>query len=673
MTNSDFLAEVLGPLDAGEYGWVCAFAASPETGEWGGRAYRGEPTQASLIDKASDLNTYFSCAVFSGFEGAKWARTKGTFARLAALVVDDIDPESVLGGFTWALQTSPGKWQVGWSLDQDDADTRNLELIDRVMAALSARGKLGGNDSSGNAAMRYCRLPVGTNTKPRAAGPWRHQLAHWNPQVRWTMEDACASVGIDLDTLRGVNVQAKERPQTPPSAEALSSLIAPLSERSYHQSITTLAASMVASGMFPGAVVDYLYGLMDSIRPDGPAEEIRRWEVRRAEIPRAVKSAEKFAPAERAPVSVTVELNRAPKPDSGDMTALDWTVLAQTPPEAPDFLVEGWLPQRTTTLLAANGGVGKSNLALQLAVALATGNDWLGLAAKPAPVLLLSAEDEARIVHFRVSNICDEVGIGLPDLRDRLVCYDMSAVDSTLWREGTTERMQWLADMVRFHGSRAVIIDNASDVFAANENDRAQVRGFLRCLNMIAAANDAAILLLAHVDKASIRTTDGKDTQSTFSGSTAWNNSVRSRWAMTRDKDRVILAHEKSNLGAQQDAIELEFDPKSKVFRRYGDVMSTAVARSALRTAHRKTVLKAFEEADRQGQRVSLSDRANNSAKKVVERLGMMPAISKADFDSLLSWCRQDGLLAPVPYTQANGTSSSHLAITDAGRAVASL
>jgi len=672
MTNSDFLAEVFGDFNPGEYAWVCTFAASPDMGEWAGRPYRGEATQARLLDGAVDLNAYFSCAVFSGFEGRGWARTKGTFSRLAALVVDDIDPESVLGGYTWSIQTSPGKWQVGWALDADDPDTRDLALIDRIMSALSARGKLGGNDSSGNAAMRYCRLPVGTNTKPRAAGPWRHQLSAWYPQIRWTLDDACAAVGINLDTLRGVQVERKAS-AAPVAHEALQSLVAPLEERSYHQSITSLAASMVGSGMFPGAVVEYLYALMDLIRPEGPPEEVRRWETRRAEIPRAVKSAEKFAPEERTGPQVTVNLASPPERVQNDLSALDWTLLAQTPPEAPTFLIDGWLPRRTTTLLAANGGVGKSNIALQLAVGLATGSEWLGLSCERVPVMVISAEDEARIVHFRVSNICAEADVSLPSLRDQLICYDMTALDCTLWREGATDRMQWLADIVRQHRVGAVIIDNASDVYASNENDRSQVRGFLRCLNMIAAATDCAILLLAHVDKASVRMGAGNDTDSTFSGSTAWNNSVRSRWAMTRDKDRVVLAHQKSNLGPQQPAIEVEFDNTAKVFRRFGDVPGTAAARNALRKTHRTQILRAFAEADSQGVRVATSDRARMNARRWMEQVGMLPDCGKDELESLLAWCRRDGLLATVAYQQRNGASNMHLAITDAGRAVLAL
>lgn len=675
MTNSDFLGEVLGPLEPGQYGWVCAFAASPEQGEWSGRAYVGEATQALLIDRADALNTYFSCAVFSGFDGAEWKRNKTTFHRLAALVVDDIDPESVLGGFTWALQTSPGKWQLGWALDETDPDTRDLVLIDRVMSALSARGKLGGNDSSGNAAMRYCRLPVGTNTKPRAAGPWRHQLSAWNPQIRWTLEDSCAAVGIDLDSLRGVSMPVKAQRDAPVATDALQSLIAPLSERSYHQSITSLAASMVGSGMFPGAVVQYLYALMDSIRPDGPAEEVRRWETRRAEIPRAVKSAEKFAPPERAPASVTINLggdSESVAEIKDDLTALDWTVLEQTPPEAPEFLVDGWLPRRTTTLLSANGGVGKSNVALQLAVAMAVGVDWLGIETRRSRVLILSAEDEARVVHFRVANICANAKVSLSSLRDDLICYDMSAIDSTLWREGATDRMQWLADMTRKHEVDVVIIDNASDVFAGNENDRAQVRGFLRCLNMIAAGTDCAILLLAHVDKASVRMTVGKDTDSTFSGSTAWNNSVRSRWAMTREKERLILAHEKSNLGPRMEKIELEFDPSAKVFRRFGEVAGAASARNALRAARRREVLAAFEQAFQQDVRVSAAERANMNVRKCVQRFSSVE-LERDEIESIVAACRREKLLETVSVKQKNGSSSQYIQISSAGRAVLSL
>ncbi len=108
-------------------------------------------------------------------------------------------------------------------------------------------------------------------------------------------------------------------------------------------------------------------------------------------------------------------------------------------------------------------------------------------------MLVISAEDEARTVHFRVANICKDQSVEMSQL-DGLAVYDLTQQDCVLWRDGhATARMQWLADKVVKHRADVVIIDNASDVFLANENDRAEVRGFMRCLNMVASATGSAV------------------------------------------------------------------------------------------------------------------------------------------------------------------------------------
>ncbi len=123
---------------------------------------------------------------------------------------------------------------------------------------------------------------------------------------------------------------------------------------------------------------------MDAVRPTGPEEEVRRWEARRAEIPRAVRSAEKFAPDTRKPPSITVNL--APPVEQqetkSDIEPMDWEVLDALEPEPPAWRLDGWLPEGTVTLLAANGGVGKSNLSLQLGVALVHGQQFMDIATK---------------------------------------------------------------------------------------------------------------------------------------------------------------------------------------------------------------------------------------------------------------------------------------------------
>lgn len=687
MTNSDFLAEVYGHLGDNEFGWITNFRADPSNAPplvWGGRFYKGTPNQAALIDNAGEDNTYFCTAVLKPTEDGEFFRRKDCFVRLAVLTLDDVPLEDI-DNCSYAIQTSPGKHQVGIFLDCDDPDTYNRQLVDRVMQAFAARGR--SNDASGNACVRFVRCIVGTNTKPRAAGPWKVQLVTWAPNIRWTLADACAAFGVDLDNLRMAAAIERTGSSTKGAGtgthagEMIASLTDPQPEqRAYHDNITRLAASLISGGMFPGAAVEFLYSLMDQAKPSTrEEEELRRWETRRAEIPRAVKSAEKFAPEERKPPQITVNLS-LPQDDQrveeggsssepGTLAPMDWTVLSNTEPEPTHWRVEGWLPERTVTLLSANGGVGKSNLSLQLSVAGVLGHEFVGVPTKRSRVMVISGEDEGRTVHFRVANICSDVGIEMSVLQGQLIVYDMTQTDCVLWRNGApTERMQWLADAVVRHRVDVLVIDNASDVFADNENDRTAVRGFMRCLNLISNKTGVATLLLAHVDKASVRAGAGLDSNSTFSGSTAWNNSARSRWAMVREDNAVVIRHEKCNLGPLQEEIRLEFDAQAKVFKRFGTSPGNQLAQTVMRNAHRAAILRLLSQADNAGQRLSMKLRSNNNAYVILRKSQDFPRIPRDDFFSILYDMQREGLITEVEYTH-DRKKHLRIALTPAGEA----
>ena len=87
-----------------------------------------------------------------------------------------------------------------------------------------------------------------------------------------------------------------------------------------------------------------------------------------------------------------------------------------------------------------------------------------------------------------------------------------------------------------------MIFDNASDCYDADENSRRQVRQFTRYLTSAVKAHDGAMLLLAHIDKVGARYGAGKNS---YSGSTGWHNSARSRLALVDDE----LRQEKLNVG----------------------------------------------------------------------------------------------------------------------------
>ena len=655
--NSEFLSAAYGPLGDNTFGWTCAFTADPHNAPpdiWSGSFWRATDRQVEMLDRRGEQNTYFSVSRLNAPR-----RSKSAFHSLAVLVADDADPTELNGRPSYVIETSPGNHQIGVFLDPADPATQDLEVIDRLMSAM-ADARLIKADASGNNAVRYCRLPVGRNTKGGAAHEVR--LSVWNPDQRLTLDDAASVFGIDLSALepRQLAPAAPAGPAEPDWAALVQQVV---TGEAYHGPLLSLSAKLAASGAGGGAIVNLLRGLMDAA-PD----RSDRWQSRYHEIPRMVSGADRYRPAAPAPVTITLGGAQAAPARPSDLAPLDWSALAGTAPEPPEWLVQGWMPRRTTTLLAANGGVGKSNLSLQLAACLGLGRPFMSIdPVAPCRVLVLSAEDEARTVHFRLSNVAADLGVGLADLEGRVFAYDLTQQDCVLWREGgVTARMQWLADTVARHQAQAVIIDNASDVFSANENDRAEVRGFMRALNAIAQASGAGVLLLAHVDKASVRMGAGADTNSTFSGSTAWNNSARSRWAMTREEDAVVLRHEKCNFGALQPPIRLEFDPGARVFKRFGEVTASAAARNVLRSSNRGAILKLLAATVQAGQRVSLSKTANNSAWIVLSGSKNFPAIDRRDFWSMLFDMQREGLIEVTSY-EKNRKRFEAIAMTAAG------
>ena len=672
VTNSEFLEAVYGSFGAGTHGWIACFRGDPNAvsaDAWAGQPWLSTANQRLLIDKRVEDNNYYAVARLSMGEG-KPRRVKSNFNSLAVLVADDANKFELNGSPSFIIETSPGKYQIGAILDESDPDTRDAKLIDAVMQAM-ADAELINADASGNNAVRYCRVPTGTNGKGGRNVPV--QLEEWNPGNKYTLEDAVALFGLDLDAIRERASRVTQRviSDAPSDAENAELMRRILSGESYHDPLMKLSAKLVASGASGGAVVNHLRGIMDAARPGSPGE-LERWQARYNEIPRMVQGAERFRPEQLPAVTISLggkAVTSEPQA-SAELAPMNWSALSGTSPEPAVFRWRGWLPARTTTLLSANGGVGKSNLSLQLAASLALGAKFLGDEMEPARVLVVSAEDEARTVHFRLSNICADLGVSLADLDGRLVAYDLTQVDCVMWREGgPTARMQWLADVVEQHQADVVIVDNVSDVFNANENDRAEVRGFMRSFNAIAQHAGAAMLLLAHVDKASVRMGAGNDTNSTFSGSTAWNNSARSRWAMTREGDAISLRHEKCNLGALQEGIQLEFDPAAKVFRRFGQVPGAQAARQLLRNSQRDAVFKLVASAIRATQRLSLSPQSNNNAYTVVRGSSNFPkTLKRGDFFSMLHDFIREGLLEEVEYQVGRSSKTARaLGLTEAG------
>lgn len=486
MHNSAFLSALYGELGPNQYGWTTAFASDPNKANptvWGGNAYLGTDNEAAIIDRRQEDNTFYCVAVLKT-DGDKRLRNKETFDRLAVLLADDIDPNELNAMPSFVIQTSPHKSQVGVLIDPDDEDARDLPLIDAILQRMAADGLYTG-DPSGNSATRYARLPVGSNTKARAEGPFATQLLKAKMGY-YSLRDACATFGLDLDDIRQSAGKAKIETQiktsSGDSSELYKALINPdLTQRAYHDALLKLSSSMVASGMHRGAVVNHLRSIMYASKPTEGGEQMERWLSRTgSELIRMVESAGKFAPDDvGAPVApakliMTMEQLKAATMDV-------------------DFLVHNYIPENAIMCLFGASSTFKSFVALSSALHIASGMDWLGQRTKQGPVLYCAAEGGAGI--YRRAAAWAKVYLDgaefVPNFSVVTLPMNLTAKD-----EMAALRME-IAEMPV--PPVLIVLDTVAQLYGGgDENDASKISEFCRAIGQHLRAPFGATVMLIH-------------------------------------------------------------------------------------------------------------------------------------------------------------------------------
>lgn len=231
--------------------------------------------------------------------------------------------------------------------------------------------------------------------------------------------------------------------------------------------------------------------------------------------------------------------------------------------------VPEWLPDGAVTSLYGDGGLGKSLVAQQLITAAATSRPWLGLPVTPCRTLGVFCEDPADELHRRQAAINADLGVDMGDLENMLLVSRVADENLLMTfdhdgRGQPTPLMQAVAARAKEFGAQLVVIDPAADCFGGNENIRNQVRQFIAMLTRLAMDIGGAVLLCAHPSVDGLRSGHG------FAGSTAWNNSVRSRLYLDRppcdssDDDshpstteERVLSRKKANYAGAGEAIKL--------------------------------------------------------------------------------------------------------------------
>lgn len=285
ITNQDFLATLFDGLRNDEVCWTCAFPEPPDSNP----NWKGRKTYLDDVQETPFANAYISVAAFK--QGAR-GRKKDWFSRLFAVVLDDVDGVPLEP--TWRLQTSANSYQAGYLLDNPIDD---FELAKRLTDAIAHAG-LAKADSSGNNTVRYVRLPVGYNNKLDYGKTFQCQLVTWRPELRYSIDQLCDSLGLTLERQQKVT-SASCTPRRPES-EYLEMQDKIRSGEDYHTPVARIAARRLANGLSERATVEELQALMNA----STGERDSRWQCRYDDIPRAVRTALKFKPDPDDPVAM---------------------------------------------------------------------------------------------------------------------------------------------------------------------------------------------------------------------------------------------------------------------------------------------------------------------------------------------------------------------------------
>ena len=329
--------------------------------------------------------------------------------------------------------------------------------------------------------------------------------------------------------------------------------------------------------------------------------------------------------------------------------------LVGAPPER-QWVWEGFIPAGYVSSLYGDGGTGKTLMAQQLATVVSVGDSAGHETEKPhlfdkniqnGPVLMLLSEDDHDEIWRRQVDINQAIGCTMEQLGD-LHIISGSGRDNLLMefdkKAGKLRPLhEHLLDLAKRIKPVLIVIDNAADTFGGEENQRCAVTQFMKvALGGIAYKTQAAVLLIAHPS------VHGKDSGSGFAGSTAWNNSVRSRLYLSgMDKkedgfnpDFRTLELMKANYSRGSGTLSLYYDNgafKKQMAENEQGVATDYAGKKAM-------VLKELSWLIEQGENLSPNSRAGNYAARRLAQCEpvRIAKVYRAEVDRILDSLMRD-------------------------------
>ena len=200
------------------------------------------------------------------------------------------------------------------------------------------------------------------------------------------------------------------------------------------------------------------------------------------------------------------EIKKAPQWHPPHDAATD-SVLVSVPdfitslPVETDWLIDGIVERGANGFLCAVPKGGKSWAAIDIAISLATGSEWLGFRVpRAAKVALISREDNPALTSWRLRHLSMGKANASRDLLNANLYVNSRAQTPELMLDNP-EQVENLKDALKRRGIEFAIFDVFNVMHAADENDAQEMRAVLRELSRIQAEVGCGIAVVHHFNK----------------------------------------------------------------------------------------------------------------------------------------------------------------------------
>jgi len=286
--------------------------------------------------------------------------------------------------------------------------------------------------------------------------------------------------------------------ETVPPDERIAALLKAIQSGDvYHDSLRDLAASMIATGTQPGAVVNILRGLMDASQ--GPHDD--RWTSRRAQISDLVASASaKFSPNEFDYVD----------PETGETIKghpLAKFVSVGDAPRPPRWVIPGFIGHGVVVIAGAHG-VGKTTALLPLAMTAAgLHGDLLQPCEWRHVVYITEDVEQVRRILFGMVGFAN-LKIDLKHVQERLHLVEAVRLEPAyVAKVGKHYRENFIRVVDGVEVLPLVVLDTKSAVLALDkENDNGEASGMMAALKQ--GFYGLPVWLIGHVAKTNFHRSD---------------------------------------------------------------------------------------------------------------------------------------------------------------------